>query len=87
MTDDDDEVLAAFGYQPHSHLALRVAGVQVADGMDADTLEPAVMIYLRPGLNAEQTAFALPVDLAEQLARQVLDAAHEARARSLHPPA
>jgi len=68
----------AFGYDAN-HNVVRPAGMQVAEGKEPETLQPVVILYVRPTPESEQIGYAIPPDVADELAEQLRWGAQRAR--------
>ncbi|MPY95010.1 MAG: hypothetical protein GEV08_18715 [Acidimicrobiia bacterium] len=77
MSDEAD--LEGFGYHADARVVGELTGVQVAEAKHPDTLEPRVVLYLRPVPDAEQVGFAMPPEIADQLADELKRWAQRAR--------
>lgn len=76
--------LEAFGYRAETLTEL-VDG-QVAEGKDAETLQPRVVLYVKSKTDAEQVGFAMDPDLADFLADELKRWSERSRRRHFEWP-
>ncbi len=68
-----------FGYRPDPQIVGELAGVHVAEAKHPETLQPRVVLYVRPAPDAEKVGFAMTPELADQLAAELIRWAQRAR--------
>ncbi len=81
-TSPDGGLLEAFGYdppRPGDYFWMHHA--RVDEGMYPTTLEPVVILWLRASMDDDLVGWVTTPTMAEQVAKQLLDAADRARAR------